>query len=182
MVVSASHTYPMASAIGGAFFAIPLALLLTAFTGEHLWLGSQNMWLFLIYLTFLFYPFHYLVDRSTFLKRLFLLRNQVEEEVQEAAITSFYGEGLYRTRDENGILLFVSILEKKVWILGDRGINEKVREHEWQEIIEALSAGIRSHRQCEALCQAVDRVGKVLHHHFPIREDDRDELHNIIIR
>ena len=182
MVVSASHNYPVASAIGSVFISLPLSLLLTSVTGAFLWLGPQNMWLLLMYWTLLFLPFFYLVDNTTFLKRLFLLENQVAEEVEEGAITSFYSERLYRTRDENGILLFVSILEKKVWILGDRGINEKIDQEQWQDIIDELSAGIRANNQCDALCHAVDQVGKVLLEHFPIRDDDKDELHNIIIR
>lgn len=182
MVVSASHNYPMASAIGSVFISLPLSLLLTSVTGSFLWLGAQNMWLLLIYWTLLFFPIYYLVDKSIFLKRLFLLKDQVEEEVEEAAITSFYGERLYQTKDENGILIFVSVLEKKVWILGDRRINEKIDSDQWQDIIDELSAGIRAHNQCEALCHAVERVGKVLLEHFPISDDDKNELHNIIIR
>lgn len=182
MVVSASHYYPMSSALGGAFLALPLALLLTHLSGSLLWLGSQNMWLFFIWFSLLYYPLNRLVAFSTFLKRLFLLDNQVAEEVEEAAITSFYAEGLYRTRQENGILLFISLLERKVWVLGDRGINEKISQDQWQEVIEELSKGIREGRQCEALCHAVSKVGTVLRQHFPIGDDDHDELHNIIIR
>lgn len=182
MVVSASHNYPMASAIGSVFISLPLSLLLTSVTGSLLWLGPQNMWILLIYWTLLFFPMYYLVDNTPFLKRLFLLKSQVAEEVEEGAVTSFYSERLYQTRDENGILIFVSVLEKKVWILGGRGIYEKIDPDQWPDIIDELSAGIRENNQCDALCRAVDRVGTVLVEHFPIREDDKDELHNIIIR
>lgn len=182
MVVSTSHDYPVAKAIGACLLTLPLALLLTSLTGSYLWLGPQNMWLFLLYSSILYFPLYKLVGSNPPVKRLFLLAGQVEEEVEEAAVSAFFNEGLYRTRQENGILIFISVLEKKVWVLGDRGINERVGQDEWQDIINELSEGIRDDQQCEAICRAITRVGNVLRHHFPIQEDDHDELHNIIIR
>lgn len=182
MVVSTSHDYPVAKAIGACLLTLPVSLLLTSFTGSYLWLGPQNMWLFLIYSSLFYFPLYKLVGSNPPFKRLFLLARQVEEEVEEAAVSAFFNEGLYRTRQENGILIFISVLEKKVWVLGDRGINERVPQNEWQDIINELSEGIRDDQQCEAICRAITRVGNVLRHHFPIQEDDHDELHNIIIR
>jgi putative membrane protein len=182
MVASCSHDYPVSKAIGACFLTVPLSLLFTSFTGSYLWLGPQNMWLFLIYASLCFFPTYKLIGSNPALKRLFLLAGQVEEEVGEAAVSAFFKEGLYKTRQENGILLFISVLEKKVWILGDRGINERIPQAEWQDIINELSEGIRDNQQCEAICKAITRVGNVLCQHFPIQEDDQDELHNIIIQ
>ncbi len=182
MIVSASHGYPLAAVTGGALLALPAALILTSLFGSHLWLGNRNMYLFLLFFA-LFYPLlRFAVKRSVVLKRMFLSGRQVEEEVREAAITSFFEEGLYRTREENGILLFISVLEQKVWILGDRGINERIAPETWQDIVSELTKGIRSGRQGEALCAAVRRVGEILKTHFPYRRDDTDELHNLIVR
>lgn len=182
MIVSASHTYPLAAAVGAAMLALPPALLLTSLLGSALWLGSRDMFLFLAFFALLYFPLRAAVNRSVVLKRLFLSKDQIEEEVEEAAITSFFGEGLYRTREENGILIFVSVLEQRVWVLGDRGINERIEPTAWQEIVADLTKGIKAGRQGDALCQAVTRVGEILKTHFPQRNDDRDELHNIIIR
>jgi putative membrane protein len=182
MIVSASHHYPLAAATGATLISLPLALLLTSFFGSALWLGSQNMYLFLVFFALLYLPIRAVVSRTPAVKRVFLSNRQVEEEVEEAAITSFYGEKLYRTRDQNGILLFVSVFERRVWILGDAGINERIEPGQWQEIVDNLTKGIRDGRQCEALCQAITCVGDILKKHFPIRQDDSDELHNIIIR
>lgn len=182
MIASASHHYPLAAVRGGTFLALPLALLATALLGSHLWLGDQNMYLFVAFFLLFYLPFRMLVDRSPRLKRLFLSGREVEEEVEEAAITAFFSEGLYRTRQQNGILLFVSVLERKVWILGDRGINERIDPHGWDAIVDELSAGIKDGRQGEALCLAIDRVGEMLRTHFPYQRNDTDELHNLIIR
>lgn len=182
MVVSASHHYPLAAATGATLISLPLALLLTSTLGTALWLGTQNMYLFLTFFALLYFPARWLVNRFPTLKRLFLSVRDVDEEVEEAAITSFYGEGLYKTREQNGILIFISVLEQKVWILGDCGVNDRIDPGTWQKIIEKLTAGIHSGERGPALCRAVSSVGEILRHHFPIRADDHNELHNIIIK
>ena len=107
---------------------------------------------------------------------------EIEEEVEEAAIINFFNEGLYRTRDETGVLIFISVFERKVWVLADRGIHQKVEEGQWDDIVQLIVAGIKQNRQAEAICEAVQKVGVKLKEHFPIKPDDRDELKNIIVK
>lgn len=182
MVAGASHHYPMAAVTGAVFCALPMALAATALLGSYLWLGPQNMWLFVLFFGLFYLPMRFIIARSARLKRLFLTENQVTEEVEEAAITAFYHNKLHRTANENGVLIYVSVLERRVWILGDAGIDAKIPPQTWQEIIAELSAGIRQGKQAEALCSAINKVGLILKDHFPIGKDDRNELHNLIIR
>ena len=182
MIVSESHAYPLAPIVGAVICALPLSLLLTPFIAAPLWLGHRDMWIFLALFCLLALPAHALIKRSASLKRLFLSKNQVDEEVGEAAVTAFFGEKLYKTREENGILIFISVLERRVWILADSGINQRIDQREWQEIVDLITRGIREKRQCAAICEAIDRVGEILREHFPISDDDRNELHNLIVR
>ncbi|MCK5417870.1 MAG: hypothetical protein KAI93_05170, partial [Desulfobacterales bacterium] len=126
MIISASYQYPMANVIGAAAFALPLALIFTPLVGGWLWIGGQNMWLFLGFLTVLFILFHEIIKRTLWLKRWFISEREFKEEVEEAAITHFFNQGLYRTRDETGVLVLISVFEHKVWVLADKGINAKV--------------------------------------------------------
>jgi putative membrane protein len=106
----------------------------------------------------------------------------MEEEVREAAITAFFSEKLYKTKDENGILLFISVFERKVWILADSGINAKIDQERWLGLVELMTKGIKEDRQSEAICEAIRQVGDILKEHFPIQPDDNNELRNLIIR
>jgi len=90
MVVSQSYTYPMADAIGGIVLALPTALILSHFIGGWLWIGNQNMWLFLGLLTICFILFHQICKQVLWLKRLFISQREIDEEVEEAATTSFF--------------------------------------------------------------------------------------------
>ena len=123
MIISASYHYPMANVFGAAVFAFPLALIFTTLTGQWLWIGGQNMWLFLGFLAVFFILFHAIIKRTLWLKRCFISEREFKEEVEEAAITQFFNRGLYRTRDETGVLVLISVFEHKVWILADQGIN-----------------------------------------------------------
>ena len=53
----------MAEALGATAFALPLALLSTHFLGGWLWLGTQNMWLFLGLFSLLFALMHWFLGQ-----------------------------------------------------------------------------------------------------------------------
>lgn len=181
MVVSASNHYPTANLLGATAISLPLSLILTPLAGEFMWIGPQNMWVFLSIFTLLFLGFYLIIKQIPWLKRLFIYEKEIEEEVEEAALTHFYKQQLYKTRDENGILLFVSVFEHKAWILADQAINEKLPQDTWDKIVGQMVSGIKEKRQAEAICQAVEAVGRILNRHFPIKSDDTDELKNLII-
>ncbi|MFC1839615.1 TPM domain-containing protein [Thermodesulfobacteriota bacterium] len=181
MVVSRSYHYPMSDVIGGFIFALPLSLIITYFTGGWLWIGNYNMWLFLGVITVLFIICHQVVKRTEGLKRLFISDREIDEEVEEAAVKGFFREGIYRTRDETGILIFISVFEHRVWVLADRGINEKVKQGQWDEIVKMIIEGIKNKDQANAICKALEEVGRILKEHFPIKEDDTNELKNLIV-
>lgn len=181
MVVSASYHYPMADVIGGVALALPTALLLTPLAGGWLWIGRWNLWVFLGLMTVFFLAAQAFLRRIPRLKRCFIARREIDEEVEEAAITSFFKKGLHRTRGETGVLLFISLFEHRVWILADRGIDRKVGPGHWDELVGDVVQGIRQKRAGEAIAEAVTRIGRLLAEHFPRHEDDRDELTNLIV-
>jgi putative membrane protein len=181
MIISASYQYPLAMVIGAAAFALPLALIFTPLAGAWLWIGGQNMWLFLGFLTVFFILFHEIIKRIAWLKRFFISRKEIDDEVEEAAITNFFDQGLYRTRDQTGVLVLISVFERRVWVLADRGINANVSESQWDDIVKMITDGIKQKRPADAICEAVEKIGELLKTHFPIKPDDTDELKNLII-
>lgn len=181
MIVCESHPYPMAAVSGATFISLPTALLIAQLIGSHFWIGPNNMWLFLACFMLLFVLFHQLVQNISWLKRRFLSPRRVEEEVRDGAVRAFFTKKLYRTKAQNGILLYISVFERRVWILGDSGINEKISQEKWQKIIDTVTRGIKENRQGEVICEAVNDIGAMLKDFFPYTKDDTDELHNLII-
>ena len=181
MIVSSSYHYAMANVLGATAFALPLALLTTHFLGGWLWIGTHNMWLFLGLFAIFFALLHWVLGCWPTLKRLFISRREIDEEVEEAAVNEFFKKGLYRTRDANGVLLFISVFEQKVWLLADKGIHEKVSPEAWNQLVGRITRGIRKGQGADAICMAIQDIGDLLQAHFPIKPGDTDELNNLII-
>ena len=180
MVVSSSGSYPLSGVIGGLALSVPLALAGDFFIGPMIVAFVRDIWVFLGLETVLFVLAYLLVERVLRLKRLFIPEGEMLEQVRTAAIASFYREGLYRTKQETGVLIYVSIFEHMVWVLGDRGIHEKVGQDAWSGLVATIVDGIKKGKQGEAICEAVERTGAILREHFPVAPDDTDELPNLI--
>jgi putative membrane protein len=181
MVHAASYHYPMSNVIGAAALSLPAALAMTPLLGGWLWIGTQNMWVFLSILVPAFVLAHWVVKHIPWLKRIFISNREMAEEVEEAAVTSFFRHGLYRTKDGTGILIFISVFERKVWILADAGIDAKVPADHWRSVVAGITEGIRNKQAAAAICLAVDTIGRSLAEHFPVAPDDINELENVIV-
>jgi putative membrane protein len=184
MVVSSSYHYPTASMIGALIVSLLAAGAVTAaFSIRQAWegFGLFDLWIFPAVFAVAFLLSHELIRRVPGIKRLFVTSAEIREEVEEAALTSFYRQRLNNTRDRTGILVFVSVFERRAVVLADEGINAQVPQETWQEVVDTITRGIRQNRQAEALCQAISRCGELVRDKFPRRRDDTDELRNLIV-
>lgn len=175
MVVASSHHYPLANILGGMLFGVAGGISTALIT------GLTTMWHFLGFFALSFVLCNEVIKRSFFLKRFFVTGSDMEEEVEEAAIASFYKKEIYDTRDHTGILIYISLFEHRVWVLGDKGIDKMVDKMVWREITGMITDGIREKRQVSAICQAVGRCGDILEKYFPAKEDDSNELGDAVI-
>jgi putative membrane protein len=175
LVVDTSYDYPRAEILGGGCFAMGTALLLAWAFGE------SSEWVFLPIFLALYLPCKWLVRFSPGLKRLLVHPAEIAAEVEEKALVSFVEQGLHHTRDETGILILISLFEHRVYVLADRGINNVVPLHTWDEIVQTVTTGIHDGRACDALCAAIGRCGELLEGHFPAKHDDTNELPNLIV-
>jgi len=181
VVVPMSYHYPMADLLGASAFSFPVTVALTPMLGGLFWAGPFNLWVFLAALIPVFLVFHEAVKRVHTLKRYFIRGKEMEEEVREAAHTQFFRKGLYRTREETGVLIYISIFERRVWVLGDRGIKAAIPETHWNGVVATIVQAIKEGRPAEGICQAVGEVGRILQDKFPIRHGDQNELQNLIV-
>lgn len=115
------------------------------------------------------------------LKRYFSTKAEKLEEVHQRALQAFFENNLHTTKDRTGILIMISVLEHRVEILADKGINDKVSQDTWNKILEPLVQNLRQDRLGEGLVHTIVECGKVLSKHFPIKESDQNELSNKIV-
>lgn len=175
MMVERSDRYREAEILGGVLLAGMLALI-CAILIQHV-----TIWTYIPLVFLLFLPFRALLLRFPAHKLSFVGRRRIEEAVRERAVRAFYEKRLYKTKDETGILIFISIMERKVWILADRGIDRKIHHSDWQALASEISEGIRGGRGCESLCKVIEKCGKILATHFPRMPDDVNELPDDLI-
>jgi putative membrane protein len=102
----------------------------------------------------------------------YLRRHNVHREV----LANFVVAGLTATRDRTGVLLYLSILERRIEILADTGISEKLPSGYWQNQVDTIVRGIHQGSPVDVFCEVIEVIGKDLAEHFPPRADDTNEL------
>jgi putative membrane protein len=175
MVVDKSNRYLEAEVLGGVLLGSLLSLILT------LLVFHSSLWSYIPLSFIFFFPCRVLFEKIDPLKRLLIGIRRREEAVRFRAERGFFEKGLYKTKKKTGVLFFLSLLERKVWVLADQGIYEKMDQETLNRFALDVSKGVKEGHACEALSKAVHEIGNLLAQHFPITSDDTDELPNAIL-
>lgn len=109
-------------------------------------------------------------EEKKFAQRNFNIADMAERE--------FYKLNMHMTRDKTGILLFFLLGERQFYILADKEINEKVNPNVWNDVSEEIQENFRNGYFSKGIIEGVEKVGKLLVKHFPIKPDDENELTN----
>jgi putative membrane protein len=103
------------------------------------------------------------------------LRNR---RVHEAALRQFVARGIANTTDANGVLIFVSLLDRRVEVLADAGIHAAVPAGTWDRAVNAVRVAMKANHRAEGLVAAVKICGDALAPAFPPGEYNPDQLPN----
>ena len=98
----------------------------------------------------------------------------------ERALEVFYLLKMENTKERNGVLLYIAIKDKKLAIIGDQGIHEKVSNDFWDNIISKLQENFKNEIFAKGIIEAILEIGNQLSTYFPLNNDDKDELTNEI--
>lgn len=104
------------------------------------------------------------------------LDDTIVDDVLDHAAFVFEELGMHRTQDRNGVLIFVSVAQRRAAVIGDVGIHEKLPHGFWNETLSVILERFKAERYSEGLCMGVERLGEQLRAHFPRANDDRNEL------
>lgn len=113
--------------------------------------------------------------------RWFISEDRASRVAAEQAFQEFYGNGLHRTEAATGVLLFVSLLEHRVIVMGDSGINAVVGPEDWERTDRAVLEGVRAGSLRDGLVRGVEAAAELLESHFPWTDGDRNELPDRVI-
>jgi putative membrane protein len=147
--------------------------------------------LFLVFSPFYFHPYWVAIDvpllfilgaftssRSNSIRRLMTTEKFRSAAVRTAAAAMFYEAGIANTTAEMGVLIYLSILERRLELIADRGVLKVVPSLEWNQMIfELHEAGRKPEPQ--RLFEPLSRLGKLLACHCPATGENPDELPNL---
>ncbi len=101
--------------------------------------------------------------------------------VRRRAVTVFKAAAERRTAGRTGILIYLSMGERRAEIVADDAILKVTDEHVWGGAMEALLAEVRAGRPADGIVAAIEKVGEVLAEHFPKTGADTNEIPDKLI-
>jgi uncharacterized membrane protein len=100
-------------------------------------------------------------------------------EVLDRAAQVFKLLKMYQTKERNGVLVYLAVVDHKFAILGDAGINAKVPSDFWESTKDLMASHFRQGKFTEGLIEGIHHAGDQLKTHFPYdHRDDQNELSN----
>jgi putative membrane protein len=144
--------------------------------------------LFLVFSPFEFHPYWFVVDvivlfvagayissRLDSFRRLLVTDKFRREAVRKSAAAMFYDAGIANTKSEMGILIYLSLLERQLELIADRGVLKAVPSIEWNQMLfELHQTGQRP--EPESLQAGIGRFGDLLAEHLPATGENPNEL------
>ena len=89
--------------------------------------------------------------------------------VRRNAELAFARLGMAATPERNAVLFFLVPSRRRLVVIGDSAIHEKVGGEFWGQVSDLVLRHLRSGEFTEGLVQGIERVGEALAEHFPRR-------------
>lgn len=104
--------------------------------------------------------------------RVFISRKEPEDAVA-AAEKVFHHLKMHKSREQNGVLLFVAPRVKKFAVIGDSAVHAQCGDEFWKEVTQEMSGHFRKGEFTGGILHGVRRAGKLLAEHFPRHPGDK---------
>jgi len=170
-----SGTYRQADYLCGAIIALIglIFVLLSPFEFHTYWVPFDVIGLFLAGTL--------LCSRTEFLRRALTTKRFRARAVRTGAAAMFYEAGIANTSAENGLLIYLSLLERSLEVIADRALFAKVDPAQWLTVVEAFTAQVARGDPADAYVAALKRLGAILAAAYPRAPDDVNEIPDRLI-
>ena len=101
--------------------------------------------------------------------------------VRRRAVMLFKTGAERRTIGRTGILIYLSMAERRAEIVGDEAITAVTTPETWGEAMAALLKDVKDGRPGDGIVAAVGLIGDVLATHFPKTSEDSNEIPDKLI-
>jgi len=104
------------------------------------------------------------------------IESSCKQEVLDRAAWLFKKLKMHETKERNGVLIYLSINDRKFAIIGDSGINKVVPKGFWDEIKEIMIGHFIKNEYSQGIIRGIEKTGEHLKQYFPWQTDDVNEL------
>ncbi|MGZ3885690.1 MAG: TPM domain-containing protein [Bacteroidia bacterium] len=87
---------------------------------------------------------------------------------------------MHETAERNGVLIYIATMSRKVAVVGDEGIHQKLGAEFWDKLVKNLISKFKANQKAPGLADCIIECGNQLGNYFPRRADDKNELSNTI--
>jgi len=174
---SGSYLFPAIAVFGAFMLALSLA---SALVLEWLWIGMRLPVFAALQILAAGCAFAVLSAFPRLQVRLVPRRLQYRQ-AHGHAVRQFLAHNVHVTQARTGVLIFVSIAERYAEVVADAGINQRVDQKQWDDIVAGLVEHARKARLGDGFVTAVGQAGALLAEHFPPQPGDVNELDDHLI-
>src|ERR1035437_468579 len=105
-------------------------------------------------------------------------RASTGQMTRQRALAMFSKLRVWDTERNNGVLIYLLLVERAIEVVADRGLNDKVAPQVWQKMVSSMQQAFKEGDFEAGLTQALEQVTAVLVQHFPLGqgEANRNEL------
>lgn len=97
---------------------------------------------------------------------------------RQRAIEVFSRLRVWDTEHNSGVLIYLLLADRRVEIVADRGIHQRVGDAEWTTICREMEAAFRAGEFERGVLLGLERISALLAAHFPATENNPDEIPN----
>lgn len=101
--------------------------------------------------------------------------------VRRRAVALFRAAAERRTENRAGILIYLSMRERRAEIVADEAITRVTTPETWGEAMASLLSDVRDGRPGDGICAAIQQIGIVLAEHFPKTSANPNEIPDKLI-
>ncbi len=104
------------------------------------------------------------------------LESHSKKEAYDRAADVFDMLEMHKTKQRNGVLIYIAVEDRTLVILGDTGINDVVAPDFWESTKDLIINNFKNDDITKGLVEGVLKAGDQLQKHFPYSKNDKNEL------
>lgn len=151
------------------------------FSWHDAWWANYAYYLILFIILIFSFLIGKLLSQIPWVQRNMIPKADLADQVDKRALVEFELADVKKTKAGTGVLIFISLMERRAVVLAGKGIADKLPKETWDKIIKLLIEKIHQGKTAQGLILAINQAGDLLSQHFPKQHNDENELPNHLI-